>query len=116
MPQVRSTPTRCIRCAESSDGLLWIGTAGGGLCSFDAETERFTCYPPTSDDRGPSHPYVYCILEDADAHLWLGTPTGGLNFFDRKSGRFVVLKNDVRDNNSLSSDFVLCLHRDGNDL
>lgn len=101
---------------ESSDGLLWIGTAGGGLCSFDAETERFTCYPPTSDDRGPSHPYVYCILEDADAHLWLGTPTGGLNFFDRKSGRFVVLKNDVRDNNSLSSDFVLCLHRDGNDL
>ncbi len=58
-------------------GRIWIGTSGGGLNLFDAETDSFVRYDPTS---GLPVSEVRSILEDREGFLWLGTSRGILRF------------------------------------
>lgn len=53
------------------DGVLWVGTLGGGLLRFCEGV--FTRYLPR--DGLPSE-YISQILEDGHGHLWLGTRAG----------------------------------------
>ena len=68
---------------EDKNKTLWVGTWGGGLCSYNAENENFTSYnfPQAFDD------YVQCLFEDNISNIWIGTLNGGLNKIssDRKS-------------------------------
>lgn len=53
------------------DGVLWIGTLGGGLLRFaDGRFTRFTAH------EGLPNEHVSQILEDDRARLWLGTRAG----------------------------------------
>lgn len=75
---------------EDKEGLLWIGTLGGGLNSFDKETETFTHYRSNPDDSlSLSNDYVFAIHEDRTGAFWLGTWGGGLNKFDREKKVFI---------------------------
>jgi ligand-binding sensor domain-containing protein/signal transduction histidine kinase len=56
---------------EDSDGTLWIGTNGGGLCrmragKIQAVTPQIANLPAN----------VYSILEDAEGNLWLSSNSG----------------------------------------
>jgi ligand-binding sensor domain-containing protein/signal transduction histidine kinase len=62
-----------------ADGVIWIGTLGGGLLRF--ENGRFTRFTPR--DGLPSE-HVSQILEDDEGQLWLGTRKGIARV--RKSG------------------------------
>jgi ligand-binding sensor domain-containing protein len=53
------------------DGVLWVGTLGGGLLRFREGV--FTRYLPR--DGLPSE-HISQILEDGSGHLWLGTRAG----------------------------------------
>lgn len=72
---------------EDEDGILWIGTLGGGLNRFDRTAGTFSAI--RSDPRNPNslnHDFVFCIHETKDGILWLGTWGGGLNRYDPKTG------------------------------
>lgn len=54
-----------------NDGVLWIGSLGGGLLQFkDGKFTRFTTREGVPDD------YVSQILEDGRGQIWLGTRVG----------------------------------------
>ncbi|NCO63478.1 MAG: hypothetical protein COW44_08655 [Flavobacteriaceae bacterium CG17_big_fil_post_rev_8_21_14_2_50_33_15] len=99
---------------EDAKGFLWIGTGGEGLWRYDPNTNQTKIYPVSKDGSGPSHPYIFAILEDRFQNLWLGTPTGGLNLFNREKEKFIYFQNQPDNPNSLANDLVLSLTEDSN--
>ncbi|MBN1637838.1 MAG: hypothetical protein JW866_02650 [Ignavibacteriales bacterium] len=80
---------RVYKIYEDKEGILWIGTFGGGLNKFNRITRKFKRYQhdvssslTISDDR------ILSIHEDESNNLWIGTFGGGLNKFDKKSEIF----------------------------
>ena len=75
---------------ENKEGILWIGTFGGGLNKFDKKTEKFISYKnDSSDPLSISDDRIICIYEDSEGILWLGTFGGGLNVYNKEIKRFV---------------------------
>ena len=98
---------------QDSKGRLWIGTRGGGLNRFDADTEHFIYFKHnTSDPHSLSHNEVNAIFEDDKGILWVGTHGGGLNRFDETSGQFTYFKHNDENPNSLSNNKVIAIHQD----
>ncbi len=75
-----------ISLYRDGDGILWVGTMGGGLNRFDPELETFTSW--TTQD-GLPHNNITCILPDNTGHLWLPA-TSGLARFNPQTERFNV--------------------------
>jgi PAS domain S-box-containing protein len=72
---------------EDPEGVLWVGTAGGGLCRFNRESENFDCLThDPDDDHSLSSDTVWAIHQDGDGSLWLGT-SAGLNRFSPQTGQ-----------------------------
>ncbi len=95
---------------EESDGVLWIGTDGGGLNKLDAKTEDFVRYVHRGDDSSSlSQDTVLEIYEDCERALWIGT-NDGLNRFDKTTEKFQQFKNDPGDGNSLSHNAVTSIY------
>ncbi|MCK5087255.1 MAG: hypothetical protein KAQ90_07030, partial [Melioribacteraceae bacterium] len=79
---------------DDKDGLLWIGTYGGGLNKFDKVTETFSHYMSNPDDYSTlSNNKVISIFEDSEGTLWIGTSGGGLNKFNRETEEFERMTN-----------------------
>ncbi len=76
---------------EDSQGIVWVGTYGGGLNRFDPATGRFKSY---TEKEGLSNNEVYGILSDDLGFLWLST-NNGISRFDPRTERFENY--DVRD-------------------
>ncbi len=97
---------------EDHEGVLWVGTWGGGLNAFDQNTEQFTRYlHDPNDPHSLSHNWVNVIYEDKSGRLWIGTD-GGLNRFDRTGGQFTHYRHDPNDDRSLSHDVVQTIAED----
>jgi two-component sensor histidine kinase/ligand-binding sensor domain-containing protein len=72
------------RCAmQDSRGMLWVGTAGGGVCSFDGS--RFHEYGQRD---GLAGQMVFCMAEDSAGNLWFGTNTGVSRYDGKKFSMF----------------------------
>lgn len=63
---------------QDSRGYLWVGTTGGGACSFDGV--KFHEYGKRD---GLSGQVVNCIAEDSTGNIWFGTQRG-VCFFNGK--------------------------------
>lgn len=64
---------------EDNNGRLWVGTDGGGLCSYHlGEWQTF------GPDQGLNSRYIYTICQDDSDHLWLGTQQGLYVFKDMR--------------------------------
>lgn len=73
---------------EDGNGLLWIGTARGGLALYDRLTGDVTYFTQRAGDPSSlASDNVKCIVEDSRGRLWVGT-AGGLNLVDRRDGTF----------------------------
>ena len=85
---------------ESSDGSLWIGTRGSGLCKYNLETDSFRWY----DERnGLEAINVLGIIEDLKGDIWLSS-NSGISKFDINNNTFTrFTKND----GLLSNDFYI---------
>lgn len=69
-------------------GVLWIGTAYGGLNKLDLAQNTFTHYQhDTNDSRSLIDQNVIRIFQDRAGSLWIGT-NGGLDRLDGASGHF----------------------------
>ena len=74
---------------KDKDGVIWVGTAGGGLSRFNKKTDDFTTYINNPNDKTSiSSNDVYALLEDSKGRFWVGTYGGGVNLFDKKTGKF----------------------------
>ncbi|NGP77380.1 hypothetical protein G3570_12095 [Balneolaceae bacterium YR4-1] len=95
-----------------SEGMVWVGTFGGGLNRFDLETNTFTHFRHQAENPASlSQDTVTAIIEDSKGTLWIGTH-GGLNRYDKKSGTFTRYLHDPEDPTSLSNNQVRTLYED----
>lgn len=98
---------------EDHDGMLWIGTNGGGLNRFDPKTETFTRFAINPDDnQGLDNNFVNVIFEDRSDTLWVGTAGGGLNKLNRETGTFSRYFSDPGNPDTLRDNSVTALYQD----
>ena len=69
---------------EDAQGVLWLGTFGGGLNRLDPHTGQVSHY---REAEGLPSDIVYGILEDEYGHLWMST-NAGISMFDPTPGHF----------------------------
>jgi len=103
---------------EDQSSVLWIGARGGGLYKFDKAKEIFTPYRHNpSDANSISSNEIYTIsgaIENGKEILWIGTANAGLNKFDISTGKFKSYTHDPSNPNTISDNFVLCIHSNSN--
>jgi len=105
----------CIN--ETSKGVLWIGTEGGGISRFDPGKRVFVPYTyQPGNPAGLSHNFVTFIHEDKEGRLWIGTYGGGLNIFDPQEETFTRCKHQDTVPGSLDHDYVLSIYKDSTDI
>ena len=74
--------------AEGQQGVVWIGTLGGGLNRLDRTTGTITRYRHQTDRPGSlCHDALWSLHEDRRGLLWIGTDQG-LCVFDPRTQRF----------------------------
>jgi len=97
------------------DGLIWIGTWGGGLDRFDPKSGTFTNFQHSADNpTSLSHNRVQTIFQDSSGTIWVGTAGGGLNKFNAASQTFTRYQNQPGDPTSLSNNRVWRIAEDLN--
>lgn len=62
---------------ETKEGIIYIGTMGGGLNAFNPSTGKFRAF---TEKDGLCNDDVRCFAEDNDGRFWIGT-TNGLSCF-----------------------------------
>lgn len=91
--QVNDTTTiyaydRVTAILEDSQGKLWIGTDGFGICKYNpeasnkADDNRYTLI--TTKD-GLCDNNIGSMMEDSKGNIWIGTMFGGMSMYDGKT-------------------------------
>lgn len=97
---------------EDRNGVLWIGSNGGGLDAFDIRTGKFTHNISKQGNKsGLSNNNVRSVLEDNDGNtIWVGTDEG-LNALDKRSGKVTRYLHDKKNPKSISHNSAWCMHQ-----
>lgn len=98
---------------EDKNGIIWVGTLGGGLNKFNSRTgefKRFNHNPNIS--RSISHDIVFKVYRDSKKRIWVSTLGGGLNLFDPIKETFIHYKHSPKDSSSISSNMVSAIYED----
>src|SRR5262249_580027 len=73
---------------EDTEGIVWIGTDGGGLNRWDRITNRFTSFKAdSSDPTALKSNSVGAVLDDSHEQLWVSNGNV-LSQLNRKTGKF----------------------------
>jgi signal transduction histidine kinase/ligand-binding sensor domain-containing protein len=84
------TKPMIINIMEDRSGMLWFGTYGRGLYSYDPNSGRLKSYRHNSGDpTSLSSDIVWRTFEDHAGNLWVGT-SDGLDLLDRAMQSFHV--------------------------
>ncbi len=78
-----------LALAEDKQGIIWIGTLGGGVQSLNPKTGLFTTYNTTS--AGLISDYVSSLCMGKEGSLWIGTAQG-LSELDIETKKVVNLE------------------------
>jgi signal transduction histidine kinase/ligand-binding sensor domain-containing protein/DNA-binding response OmpR family regulator len=92
-----------VTFAQSEDGILWIGTNGGGINRLDIEKKSFNHYmyhDNNSSGNQLSSNWVYTLFIDKDGVMWIGT-SNGVNCLNLRTETFsnYSLTNGLLDTN-----------------
>lgn len=102
-----------LSLSEDINGMIWVGTNGGGLNRLDPDTGVFTRYRRRGGNtRYPSHNVIWSLTADRSGHLWVGTYGGGLNRWNDQEELFLRARHNPDDRGSLSADNIWCLYED----
>lgn len=77
---------------QDADGMIWVGTDGGGINRFDAANGTFKHYPTTKNEK------VVSIIEYSREELLFFSFNKGLFFFNKNTGQtrpFVLVNEEV---------------------
>lgn len=95
------------------DGILWIGTYGGGLSEFDSHAGTFKSFLNKSGDASSiSSDVILDVMLDSDGSVWMATYGGGVCVYQPAQNKFTTYKNDQSNPQSISSNFIHCLYKD----
>ena len=70
--QYRNVETRMISVYYDKEGILWIGTRGGGIVYFDFRQHSYMQY------HSKKHNEISAQIADKDGRIWLGTYREGI--------------------------------------
>jgi len=74
---------------ETSDGVILIGTDGGGLNIFHRDENRFESFQHQEDDpKSISNDKIKTLFQDSKGRIWIGFWDGGLDLFDYQTKTF----------------------------
>lgn len=108
----RSLTNNVIRDIYKDDnqGIVWLGTDGGGVNVYKKLTNRFNHYykHEYNKDNTISNNTVMTFTEDKNGDLWIGTLGGGISVYNDSSGTFKTYDFSV---NNLHQR-ILALHTD----
>ena len=62
------------------NGLIWVGTNGGGVNRFDPEKMAFRHFKKNLRNGSIGYDKIRSIFEDSKGNVWIGTEGGGLDF------------------------------------
>ncbi|MBU2493756.1 MAG: hypothetical protein KJ571_14100 [Bacteroidetes bacterium] len=100
---------------EDSNGIIWVGTLGGGLNKFNTKTGIFKRYQHDIKNQSSlSSDIVYKLFRDSKNRIWISTLGGGLNLFDPKNETFINYRHIAGDTNSISSNMASAVYEDKN--
>lgn len=102
-----------IMCTyKDKSGILWFGTADGGINKLDARKNSFGhVYPIVNKPGSLSNRLVTSICKRRSGELWIGT-TDGLNRLSEKTNMFDVYLPEDDDPNSISHYSITALYED----
>jgi ligand-binding sensor domain-containing protein len=83
--RVAYNPSYIVALEVDNDGVVWCGTWGGGLSSFDGE--KWQSY--TAADGLPGN-HVFTLHVDPEGQLWIGTNNGLARLDDGTFTRFTT--------------------------
>lgn len=80
---------------------MWFGTEGGGLCSFDDKSGKFSTFDP--DNKLLSNPVIYAIQQDEFENFWIASNSGlvRINPYTKKN-KLVFTKADGLQSNQFN--------------
>jgi len=95
-------PLSEISCSYTdSDGNLWFGTFGAGICRYDGH--GFTSFATA---QGLADNRINGITQDQAGNMWIGTEENGISVYDGKSFR------NLNSSNGLISNTINSIFRD----
>lgn len=98
---------------EDENGVLWIGTNGGGLNLLTPERTRFIHFVNDPNDPASlSRNEILAIGRDQSGLMWLGTYGGGVCKAINQQKPFAVFRAVPHDRNSLPHEIVWALYED----
>lgn len=108
---VNKARTLCV----ARDGMIYIGTNGGGMPVFDPASEKIIkTYVADPDFKGPQigGGVIMAIQEDANGMLWLGTISNGVSELDPSNDKLRVDRHSVSNPSSIGNDNIKCVFMD----
>ncbi|WP_378179887.1 two-component regulator propeller domain-containing protein [Aquimarina sp. SS2-1] len=96
--QNKSDTNHILSIYEGTDGSIWIGTKGAGLCRYNPETDNFIWYNELYELKDEN---VSAIIEDEQNNIWI-SGNNGIHKLDLVKG---TIKNYNSNDGLLSNDF-----------
>ena len=98
---------------EGKDGMLWVGTNGGGICLLDPEKGLFSRYRHDPlNPRSISYDEIRAIYSDRQGIMWIGTYGAGIDKVARSAGQFVHFAHIPNSPDSISHPIVWAIYED----
>jgi ligand-binding sensor domain-containing protein len=95
------------------DNIIWAGTWGGGLFTYNIASDTVTRY--TNDAKNPtsiSYDLIYSLFEDESGLIWIGTNGDGINKVNKEKQDFMILSSIESQKNALPKGKINALLHD----
>jgi len=102
--------------AIDQTGKIWIGTRGGGLFSFNPETNQFKLYTAGGKGEGTFGKEIMNLLLENNQYLLIAINHGGINRLDLQTDKFEYCLYDEKRANGLNNDGILSLYIDNEEI
>jgi signal transduction histidine kinase/ligand-binding sensor domain-containing protein/CheY-like chemotaxis protein len=102
-----------ISIFPDSKGIIWFGTYGQGMISYDTKSGLYKYY--STWDLNPkliNHGIIRCLIEDDRGNLLIGTGGGGISALDMNTQKVSFIQSQLNNPYSLNSDIIYCFFRD----
>ncbi len=110
-PKLNNTlSTNFVRTIYQGDnGIIYIGTDGGGLQIFNEHSIKFKNYQSNPFEAASINDNDIWSINEYDGNLLLGSSSGGLAILNPYTNNALTLMHNESDASSLSNNFVSCI-------